>query len=208
MTQMHSVKQFIGLALLASATVSCGDVARQGQGPTFLVVNTLQARRGGSGGDPLGNPLLSDVLTNITTPAPCSPESPCPTIFNDVGEVSFSVAMKNVFDTEPTTNNAVTIRRYRVSYRRADGRNTPGVDVPFGFDGAATVTIPAGGTGTLGFEIVRHVAKGESPLRQLISSPVVITTIADVTFYGADQVGNDISVTASMQIDFGNFGDF
>ena len=116
--------------------------------------------------------------------------------------------MKNVLGTEPTTNNAVTIRRYHVSYRRADGRNTPGVDVPYGFDGAAAITIPGGGTATLGFEIVRHVAKAESPLAQLSFSRVVITTIADVTFYGTDQVGNDISVTASMQIDFGDFGDY
>ena len=135
-------------------------------------------------------------------------DDPCPTVFNDVGEVTFAVALKNVLGTEPTTNNSVTIRRYHVSYRRADGRNIPGVDVPYGFDGAATLTIPGGGTGTLGFEIVRHVAKQESPLAQLVSSPVIITTIADVTFYGTDQVGNDISVTASMQIDFGNFGDF
>ena len=60
----------------------------------------------------------------------------------------------------------------------------------------------------LGFEIVRHVAKEESPLRPADLSPTIITTIADVTFYGRDQVGNDISVTGSMQVDFGNFGDF
>jgi hypothetical protein len=205
---MPSTKQLIGLTLLAAAIVACGDVARQGQGPTYLVVNLLQAKRGGGTTVSVGNPLLSDVLTNVTTPAPCSPIAPCPTIFNDLGEVTFSVAMKDVLGPEPTTNNAVTIRRYRVTYRRADGRNTPGVDVPFGFDAAATITIVPGGTGTLGFEIVRHVAKQESPLAQLVRSPVIITTIADVTFYGTDQVGNDISVTASMQIDFGNFGDF
>jgi hypothetical protein len=208
MTQMHSMKQLIGSALLAGAVVSCGDVARQGQGPVFLVVNLLQAKRGGGPSAALGNPLLSDVITNVTTPAPCTPASPCPTIFNDLGEVTLAVTLKNVLGTAPTTNNSVTIRRIHVSYRRADGRNIPGADVPFPFDSAATITIPGGGTGTLGFEIVRHVAKEESPLAQLASSPVIITTIADVTFYGTDQVGNDINVTASMQIDFGNFGDF
>jgi hypothetical protein len=208
MTQMHSIKRLIGLALLAVTAASCGDVVRQGQGPVFLVVNSLQGKRGGGTTVTVGNPLLSDVVTNIITPDPCSATAPCPTIFNDLGEVTFAVAMKNVLGSEPTTNNSVTIKRYRVSYRRADGRNIPGVDVPFGFDSAATITIPGGGTATLGFEIVRHVAKMESPLAQLVSSPVIITTLADVTFFGTDQVGNDISVTASMQIDFGNFGDF
>jgi hypothetical protein len=200
MTQMHSMKHLIGLALLAAGTVSCGDVARQGQGPVYLVVNSLQAA---SGADPqeLGNPLSSDVRTAI-------PAGSTPSIFNDVGQVIFAVTMKNVLlGTEPTSNNSVTIRRYHVSYRRADGRNNPGVDVPYAFDSAATITIQAGDTATLGFEIVRHVAKSESPLTQLRSSFVVITTIADVTFYGTDQVGNDLSVTASMQINFGDFAD-
>ena len=106
-----------------------------------------------------------------------------------------------------STNNEVTITRYHVSYRRADGRNTQGVDVPYAFDGASTGTVPASGNITLGFELVRHVAKKEPPLIQLLTSSTIITTIADVTFYGQDRVGNEISVTGSLQIDFGNFGD-
>jgi hypothetical protein len=35
----------------------------------------------------------------------------------------------------------------------------------------------------------------------------MISTIADVTFYGRDQAGNDVSATGSIGIDFGNFGD-
>ena len=57
-------------------------------------------------------------------------------------------------------------------------------------------------------DTLARVAKQESPLVQLISSSTSITTIAEVTFYGRDQVGNDISVTGSIQVDFGNFGDF
>jgi hypothetical protein len=55
---------------------------------------------------------------------------------------------------------------------------------------------------------VRHVAKKEAPLVQLVDNGQIITTIAEVTFYGQDLVGNDISVTGTIQIDFGNFGDF
>ena len=64
-----------------------------------------------------------------------------------------------------------------------------------------------GGTLSLGFELVRHVAKQESPLVQLVTSPTIISTIADITFYGADRVGNEVQVTGSILIDFGNFGD-
>jgi hypothetical protein len=208
MTTMRIVKQIGGVALLVGATVSCGDVARESQSPVYLVINNLEARRGGGNNTTPGNILLSDVITNVTSPQPCSAQSPCPTIFNDFGSATLSLAMKDVTSgLAPTTNNTVTLSRYRVTYRRADGRNTPGVDVPYPFDGAATVTVTPNGGAIVGFEIVRHVAKQESPLAQLQTNPGVITTITEVTFYGTDRVGNDVSVTGTIQIDFGNFGD-
>jgi hypothetical protein len=99
----------------------------------------------------------------------------------------------------------VTITRYHVYYARADGRNMPGVDVPYPFDGGVTGTIPIGTALTLGFELVRIVAKQEPPLAALASTTNVLTTIAYVTFYGQDLVGNAISATGTIQIDFGTF---
>jgi hypothetical protein len=199
--------QLLGLAAMLAATVSCGDVVRQGRSPGVLVMNSLQAASGGGhNADKMGSFLQSDVIVLLTTPAPCSPATPCPTIFSDNGSASIALVMKDVSVT-PTSNNQVTITSYSVNYRRNDGRNTPGVDVPFPFSGAVTTTVVPGGTATIGFEIVRHVAKLESPLVQLESNRDIITTIADVTFYGKDLVGNDITVTGSIQIDFGNFGD-
>ena len=108
----------------------------------------------------------------------------------------------------PTTNNSVTITGYHVEYRRTDGRNTPGVDVPFGFDGAVTGLVIPGGTATsIGFVLVRNAAKEESPLLQLRTSPDSLSTIADVTFYGRDVVGNELSATGSILITFADFGD-
>jgi hypothetical protein len=199
--------RLLGLAAMLAAMVSCGDVVRQGRSPGVLVMNSLQAASGGGhNANTMGSFLQSDVIVLLTTPAPCSSATPCPTIFSDNGSASVSLVMKDVSVT-PTSNNQVTISSYSVSYRRNDGRNTPGVDVPFPFSGAVTTTVVPGGTATIGFEIVRHVAKLESPLVQLATNPDIITTIADVTFYGKDLVGNDITVTGSIQIDFGNFGD-
>jgi hypothetical protein len=172
----------------------------------FLVIDLLQAQRGGGTNTQLGNPLESDVLTFVTTPAPCSATNPCATVFNDVGQVVLRLVPKDVSNpTAPSTNNEVTINRFRVDYRRADGRNTPGVDVPYGFDGAVTGTVAIGSQLTLGFEIVRHAAKLEPPLIALVNSPTIITTLAEVTFYGQDRVGNEVTVTGSIQIDFANF---
>jgi hypothetical protein len=204
---MRISSRLLGLAAMLAATVSCGDVVRQGRSPGVLVMNSLQASSGGGhNADKLSSFLQSDVIVLLTTPAPCSPATPCPAIFSDNGSASITLVMKDV-SVSPTSNNQVTITSYSVSYRRNDGRNAPGVDVPFPFSGAATATVTVGGTTTIGFEIVRHVAKLESPLVQLENNRDIITTICDVTFYGKDLVGNDITVTGSIQIDFGNFGD-
>jgi hypothetical protein len=107
----------------------------------------------------------------------------------------------------PSPLNQVTISRYRVMYRRADGRNTPGVDVPLAIDSAVTFTVPSDGQVTAAFELVRNVAKRESPLLALRTNGNIITTIADVSFFGRDQAGNDISATGSLTVNFGNFAD-
>ena len=106
----------------------------------------------------------------------------------------------------PGPVNVITIDRYHVDYVRADGRNTPGVDVPYGFDGAVTVTVSEATT-TFGFSLVRVVAKEEAPLVQLKNSASFISVLARVTFYGHDQAGNEVTATGSIQIDFGNYGD-
>jgi hypothetical protein len=207
MTAFNQLKRLSGAIALITVSVSCGDVVRQGRSPVYLVVDQLTGSSGGgAAGSSKSNVLQSDVVTMVTTPAPCSTTAPCPTIFSDSGAVALRALQKDVSATSPSTNSEVTISRYHVAYRRADGRNTPGVDVPYAFDGAVTGTT-SGGKLDLGFELVRHVAKMESPLVELGSNAAIITTIAEVTFYGRDQVGNDVTVSGTMQIDFGNFGD-
>lgn len=211
MNAMRYITKVFALAALGTVCASCGDVARSGRSPVFLVIESITASQGGATGGTESNFLQSDVQRLVTTPDPCTAVSPCPTVYNDTGSATFHLSLKDLGNanlaTAPSANNQVTITRYHVSYRRADGRNTPGVDVPYAFDGAGTVTVPETGKAALGFELVRHVAKGETPLVQLITNPSVITTIAEVTFYGQDLVGNEIQATGSIQVDFGNFGD-
>lgn len=203
-----SVTRMLLAAAVAAATASCGDVVRDGRAPVFLVIDSLQGARGGAT-QTMGSSVTSDVLTNITTPAPCTPTTPCPTIFSDPGQVTLRLSPKNIgppgTPATPSPNNEVTITRVHVAYTRADGRNTEGVDVPYSFDTAATATVPASGSVTFGFILVRNDAKAEAPLVQLRNNGVVISTIANVTFYGRDLVGNDISVTGSIGIEFGRF---
>jgi hypothetical protein len=168
-----------------------------------LVVNSLEWRD--------QNTVLSDVITMRRTPAPCTATSPCPTIINDMAVVNLSLLLRDPgapgAPSSPSGLNQITINRYRVTYRRTDGHNTPGVDVPYDFDSALTVTVPASGNAEAAFEIVRHSAKEESPLAALRYTNDTISVISQVTFYGRDQVGNEVSASANIGINFGDFAD-
>jgi hypothetical protein len=210
MFKLNSRVMLAGAAMCALAVSGCGDVARSGRAPAQVVIEALTAASGAEPQEFFGN-LSSDVITNRTQPAPCSPTSPCPTVFNDLGQVQMSLVLRNPgqpgLPSAATPLNAVTMNRYRVEYRRTDGRNVPGVDVPYAFDSAATFTVPATGSVTGVFELVRNTAKMEAPLRELTVQPHVLSTIATVTFYGRDQAGNEVSATGQIGVSFGNFGD-
>lgn len=190
----------LGLAMGIALSTSCGDVVRQGTGGSFLIVSSMDAAPGAEPTD-FGNTLLSDVITVVDD---------SPTFFNDVGRVTFRLGLKDPGSpnspTTPSQNDAITINRYHVRFFRADGRNVPGVDVPYEFDGAFTLTV-SGGDASAAFTLVRNVAKMEAPLAALRFNGIVLSTIAEVTFYGADQTGHEVSATARITIDFANFGD-
>jgi hypothetical protein len=186
----------VWLALSLLSVAGCGDMVRQGTGSSYLVVNSLVAASGATP-NAFSGTLNSDVQTFVDG---------VPSVFNDVAQATLQLGMKDAV-TAPTPNNFITITRYNVRYIRADGRNTPGVDVPSGFDGALTATI-RDTPSTIGFELVRHIAKEQAPLRGLSRNfAVIISTIAEVTFYGHDQTGREVSVTAQILINFGDFGD-
>jgi hypothetical protein len=196
----------IGLVI---ASAGCGDMATQSRSPVQLTILSLA---GASGAQPeeFGGTLRSDVITSVQQTVNGQQVSQ-DTVFNDIGEAEFAIVLKDpgtdpAAPAGPSALNSVTITRYRVVYRRADGRNTPGVDVPYAFDSGVTVTVGGDGA-SAGFDIVRHSAKQEPPLRFLRANDDIISTIAEVTFYGRDQAGNDVSATGLIGIDFGNFAD-
>lgn len=202
--------RMLTLAAAVTVSASCGDLAREGKSPSFLIMDSLT---GQSGADPttFGSQLNSDVQTFVTQQIN-GVTVRVPTIFNDLGRAVIRAALKNPGTAEspttPTTINQVTITRYHVEFKRADGRNEPGRDVPYAFDGAVTATVGTSAA-TISFDMVRHTNKQEPPLRNLINSggQFQINTIAEVTFYGKDQAGNDVQVTGLISVNFADFGD-
>jgi hypothetical protein len=179
------------LTIAAAAGSGCGSATvREGTGSSYLIINHL-------GADNDGVALRSDVRTNGG-------------VLEDNGRVVMTAAMKDVTNPNgPTTNNAITVSRYRVTYRRSDGRNTQGVDVPYAFDGARTFTVSPGDEVDIPFVLVRVQAKLEAPLSALagLGGATVISTLADVTFYGRDQTGREVVVTGTISVNFADWAD-
>ena len=195
---------------LLAGSVSCGDVVRQGRAPVIVVIDSLQAASGAEPGN-LSGFLLSDVQTLVDQNVGGQTVR-VPSIFNDIGQVTMRLIPKDAgtgsVNLNPTPWNAVTINRYHIAYIRADGRNTPGVDVPFPVDGAVTATQSSSPT-TIPFEIVRHQQKLEPPLRSLASlgGRIFISTIAEITFYGVDTMGNEVQAKGTISVSFGDYAD-
>ena len=182
-----------------AAAASCTSMVRDSASNSYLIIDSLQGFSGPED-DETGNNLQSDVLT-------------CGGVIEDEGRVTFRLALKDPgVPTVPnvmTTNNFITVNRFRVVYIRADGRNTPGIDVPHAWDGAFTVTVRAEGTTDASFSLVRVQSKEEPPLRNLARNfgLGVISTIAEITFYGHDQTGRAVSVVGRISVDFADFAD-
>ncbi len=182
----------LGVIAVLALTSACAANGQPGQSSAFLIVDSLVAASGGSSGT-FGNSLASDVLTGGG-------------VLEDLARVQFRLAMKDPL-VGPSPVNNITVRGYRVTFSRSDGRNTPGVDVPYPFDGAMTATVS--GTATATLVLVRVQAKLEKPLSLLAfgGGAIVISTFADVVFYGTDQAGRDVSVTARISVNFSDWGD-
>ena len=189
-------RALIAVCVLVSA--SCGELTRQGTASSYLTVESLEAASGAD--DEFGGDLASDVQTVVDD---------VPTVFADTARVTFALRMKDPGSADaplaPTPNNAITLNRYRVQYIRADGRNVQGVDVPYAFDGAFTLTVTD--TASVAFTLVRIQAKLEPPLAGMAFNGQTLSTIAEITFYGHDQTGREVIATGRIGVNFANWGD-
>jgi hypothetical protein len=194
----------LGLAAL-TPLAGCTSAQMSGQASSYLIVQNIQGASGAKP-DEIGIPVSSDVLTLVKKQVG-GQEVLVPTIFEDIGTVTFRLGMKDPGLT-PSSTNYITVTRYKVDFVRTDGRNTPGVDVPYGFHGGMTTTV-TDDVITSGFGLVRIQSKQEAPLKPLIGGggAIAISTIAEVTFYGTDQAGREVSASGRISVNFADWGD-
>jgi hypothetical protein len=193
------------LLALLSIQYGCTRVEDNTRSSSLLVVESVL---GLSGDENLtGSPLLSDVCeNNPPLELNCSR-------FNDNANITFSNEFLQIGPgagiVAPSFLNDIIVNRYRVDYFRPNGRNTPGVDVPYAIDGTMNVRVTVNGTGDGSIIVVRHEAKAEPPLAELLTgqSEGVITAQAEIKFFGQDLSGRTVSATGFLEIHFAEFGE-
>jgi hypothetical protein len=145
-----------------------------------------------------GAPLNSDVRISSGTI--------CPDLI--------SLRLENHFKNPGVTNTGFrhdfTVERYQVDYYRSDGRNTPGVDVPYSISGNLAQEVVEESSADLNIEVVRRQAKLEPPLRNLVGlgGQQVVTMFANITLHArTTTLQNTNPISARLQIDFADFAD-
>lgn len=198
------------VTLAAGSFAGCTTAQLQGQSSSYLIIENIECANGAEP-DKLASTCASDVQTYVKRQVN-GQQVLVPTVFEDPGKVTFRLGLKNPGSaetpTKPTTANYITVNRYRVTFVRADGRNTPGIDVPYPFDGAFTATVGADVVSAT-LSLVRVQAKLENPLLPLIGNggALAIGTLAEITFFGQDQSGREVTVTGRIGVNFSDWGD-
>lgn len=179
--------------------IACNPLSDDTRSASMLIVENL------TGNDLEGN-LANFLQSDVIYQDPENPESS--TVYADPAIVSFTAQLLDPASlTGPSHYNDITVTRYVVSYFRADGRNTEGVDVPYSFEGNLSVVVPIDSAVEANFIIVREVAKLEPPLIGLHEwrDAGVINCTAKVDFYGQDQFGNTVKATGYLTVYFANY---
>jgi hypothetical protein len=186
------------LALLVGA-IACNPVEKESQSASRLILDGL------TGVDVEGNAagyLNSDVVL-VNEAGGLSWRA-------DVASATFSVIPYDPLPLQGTSPYYdVQLTRYTVSFTRNDGRNVPGRDVPYPFEGEIALRIGVNQTGMITFIIVREVAKQEMPLLGLYQANLgdVLNMTARVEFFGHDLAGRTVKASGTLPVYFANYAD-
>ncbi len=195
---MKNMKKVLGIAVILSAflvLVSCNPADNDSRSASLLLIdNILGVDADGAN----ANFLQSDVLRSN----------------GSVRADTITATLRGeMLDPDPLLGtsqyNDIVLTRYLVSFTRTDGRNVPGQDVPYPFEGSMSTVIKTGSTASVSLVLVREVAKLEPPLIGLVDlgAEVVLTCTAKIDFYGHDMVNRTIKATGYLTVYFANYAD-
>jgi hypothetical protein len=194
---MRNLKKLLSLSLLLTVAFllnSCNPIEDDTKSSSLLIIESILGQDA-EGAE--ANYLQSDVLKEDS-------------VFADVAVANVRAA---TLDPVPLLGasqyNDIMLTRYTVSYSRTDGKNTPGVDVPYPFEGSLSALIKVGSATSFGFVVVREVAKLELPLIRLADGGAegVLTCTAKIDLYGHDLTNNNVKATGYLTVHFANYVD-
>jgi hypothetical protein len=186
------------VACLSMAVACTPDFGEESQAPVLIRITDIAGAQGAGAGSGVGTVLNSDVSVEGS-------------IVNDNATLTVQNIPKNQNpDLVLGRLNDVILERYEVQYVRSDGRDQEGVDVPYRITGPMNAVVPVNGESQVPIVIVRHQAKLEPPLRNLLGGfggALVLTTSARITIHGRTISGKAVQAQGQLQITFADFGD-
>ncbi len=174
----------------------CNSIENLSNSGSKLIVNLITGTD--LTGEAGSTTVFSDVLTSSGS------------VFNDTGTATLSAVLLDPAVEVGTIYQDVIVDQIDIVYTRADGLSVEGKDVPYSFSQKVNARISIGETLELGFVLVQHNAKMESPLVELINlgQEHVLKMEAQVTFHAKDVAGNRLEpAVGSISVWFANFGD-
>ncbi len=177
---------------------SCVAKENDSTAGSFLVISSL------TGNDLEGNEGSTTVFSDVLTAG---------SIINDngVAKVTAELFDQSISNDSATAYQNVVVDQIDVEFRRTDGLNTEGVDVPFSFTQPMNILVAIGAEVDIPFVLIRHVAKLETPLielREWVNQEKVLQLVAKVTIHGKDVSGHRINpVSGYINVWCSNFAD-
>jgi len=194
-----SVSAAVMLISTAFYFSGCNKLENMTTSSSKLVVDLI------TGKDLLGNEESTTVFSDVITTSG--------TVYNDAATATLSNEILDPNKTTGTFYQDIIVDQIDIEYSRSDrsdSQNLQGVDVPYSFSQKVNARVPTGETITLGFVLVQHVAKIESPLVEMIGfgQEHVLKLEAKITFHGKDIAGRRVEPAVGyISLWCANFGD-
>jgi hypothetical protein len=189
--------KILALLIAVLALASCNAVENDSTSASMLQIKSL------TGNDLQGKEGSTTVFSDVVTTSG--------SIINDNG-VAEMIAV--TLDPLYSANNTITpymdvlVDQIDVEFRRTDGRNVEGVDVPYSFNQPMSMLVSFDAAVKIPFILIRREAKREAPLLRLRENFEVLQLVAVVTIHGKDLGGHRVApVTGYVSVWCANFAD-
>jgi len=183
------------LIFILSFSISCNKIENDTRSNSILIIKSIKAI---NWEEEEADVLFSDVIVE---------KEDSSYIQSDLAVVELTAELMNPTPgLESSIYNNIMIDRYIVHFERSDGKNTPGVDVPYPIEGNLSALVEIGSSVKVSFVVVTINAKREPPLVNLVdgNEPEIKAT-AIIELYGHDLVNNKVKATGYLQVFFNNY---